>query len=134
MDEIKGLLKRGGKCYKILVGHIKDQRKETVALDKLKQPNAINIKTLGGNHTRQALQELANENPTHKETYEYIMCTVYAGLSDKDALRLGYEHNKCNEVGKPTSTEDFLRLFRRELLRAIGYDEDPPIQILIMRC
>ena len=37
-------------------------------------------------------KKLANEDPTHKETFEHIiMCTVYAGLSDRDA----------------TSTEDF---------------------------
>ena len=43
--EIKGLLKRGEKCYTILVGHITDQRKETVVPDNLKRPNAINIET-----------------------------------------------------------------------------------------
>ena len=73
--------------------------------------NAIKVEVIGGNHTRIALQELANEG----KVTEYVLCNVYLNLNDAEALKLGYDHNVINDIGKSTSAEDLLLLFRQEL-------------------
>lgn len=88
----------------------------------LAEDNSCQIETIGGNHTRIALQELLSEG---FEIPKLVQCKLYKGLRDDIALCLAYEHNEGNTSGKPMSVENMLVLFRRELLKAIPDAEFP---------
>ena len=65
------------------------------------------LEVLGGNHTRQALMEI-------DETIK-VPVTIYAGLSNDQALVIGYEHNKKNEKSRLMTFTETVVLFRRKL-------------------
>lgn len=55
--------------------------------------------TIGGNHSRQALQDLLKENPSlhNKRLYTHRLCAVYAPMEVKHARRLDLKaQQSCN--------------------------------------
>lgn len=52
-----------------------------------------------------------------------VYMTLYKGLSDTEALKLGFDHNVVHELRRPISPEELRLLFRRELLKLIDADE-----------
>ncbi len=53
--------------------------------------------TIGGNHSRQALQELLEEHPifNQKRIYTHRLCSVYGKMPRNLALRLASKHNRA---------------------------------------
>ena len=78
-------------------------------------PNHINMadilngtsvmEVLGGNHTRQALTELLYS--------ENVPVVIYAGLTNDQALYLGYEHNRIHHNNRVMTFKEDVRLFRK---------------------
>ncbi|XP_061192999.1 uncharacterized protein LOC133201220 [Saccostrea echinata] len=96
--------------------------KENIDLKELYKSGSPEIETIGGNHSRIALQELFDEGLL-KTPRIYI--NLYKNLTDTEALKLGFDHNVCHELGKPTSASEMLFLFRRELLKKLTEEELP---------
>lgn len=111
---LKTLLKKN-QCFTIFLGNI-PLTNYVFNVAALAEDNSCQIETIGGNHTRIALQELLSEG---FEIPKIVQCKLYKGLPDDIALCLAYEHNEGNTSGKPMSVENMLVLFRRELLKAI---------------
>lgn len=117
---LKTLLKKN-QCFTIFLGNI-PLTNYVFNVAALAEDNSCQIETIGGNHTRIALQELLSEG---FEIPKLVQCKLYKGLPDDIALCLAYEHNEGNTSGKPMSVENMLVLFRRELLKAIPDAEFP---------
>lgn len=119
VKQLKTFYKDQTMCHTVLIGNIVG----TIPLTqkelchKLEVPGEISIETLGGNHTRYAIQELLNEGQT---TIEQVTCRLYLNLDDKLALQLGYDHNVSNGLGKPTSFIDLCIMFRKEAVKLVG--------------
>ena len=77
------------------------------------------VETLDGNHSSAALKHLAAEYP-NEENFKKRETILYAGLSDEDALYLGYRQNEITKHGKAASTYTLLCLMRRQLISASG--------------
>ena len=71
------------------------------------------------NHSTMALKYLATEMP-EDENFKRRQIILYAGLSDEDALYLGYRRNENSKCGKGASTYTLLCLMRRQLVTASG--------------
>ena len=71
-------------------------------------PEAFTYETLGGNHSRIALQELLNEDKQLATLpyYRSRLVSVYSGLSDKQATHLALRHNKATEYTSKLTTQD----------------------------
>lgn len=80
----------------------------------------MKVETIGGIHARVALHKLLKEGINMSPT---VYMTLYKGLSDTEALKLGFDHNVVHELGRPISPEELRLLFRRELLKLIDADE-----------
>ena len=63
------------------------------------------IEVLGGNHTRQALTEL--------QYSENVPVVIYAGLTNDQALYLGYEHNRIHHNNRVMTFEEDVMIFRK---------------------
>ena len=76
-------------------------------------PEAFTYETLGGNHSRIALQELLNEDKQLAALpyYRSRLVSVYSGLSDKQATHLTLRHNKATEYTSKLTTQDKVRLY-----------------------
>ena len=66
------------------------------------------LETIGGNHTRQALVELGQEI--------MVPVIVYAGLTNNQALMVGYEHNRLHQSSRAMSFAENVLLFRSRLV------------------
>ena len=64
--------------------------------------------TIGGNHSRQAFQELLKEHPelSTKKVYSQRLCSVYTKMSTSLALRLASKHNRASVFTHDMSTYD----------------------------
>ena len=64
--------------------------------------------TIGGNHSRQALQELLKEHPelSRKNGYSQRLCSVYRKMPTSLALRLASKHNRASVFTHDMSTCD----------------------------
>jgi len=72
------------------------QLSEDEAFDKdLKE--AYSYATVGGNHSRQAFQEILKEHPEfeNKKQYTHRLCSVYIPMDNKLARRLASKHNRA---------------------------------------
>ena len=65
------------------------------------------LEVLGGNHTRQALTEVQKNVK--------VPSVIYTGLTNDQALAIGYEHNKKNEKSRLMTFTENVLLFRRKL-------------------
>lgn len=68
--------------------------------------------TVGGNHSRQALQELLKERPdlARQKIYTQRLCSVYTQMSNSLALRLASKHNRASVYTHDMSTADKVSL------------------------
>ncbi|CAG2227845.1 unnamed protein product [Mytilus edulis] len=100
-------------CHTILIGNIvSDVTTDKGNLSKfLQEPGKVAVETLGGNHTRHALQCLF---ASQTKPISMVTCRLYNKLPDELALQLGYEHNASYTLGKPTSLVDLVNVFRKE--------------------
>ena len=64
--------------------------------------------TIGGNHSRQALQELLKENPelSRQKLYSQRLCSVYSTMPTSLILRLTSKHNRASVFTHDMSTCD----------------------------
>lgn len=64
--------------------------------------------TIGGNHSRQALQELLKENPelSRQKLYSQRLCSVYRRMQASLTLRLASKHNHASVFTHDMSTFD----------------------------
>lgn len=69
--------------------------------ENLKEISEEKLETLGGNHTRLALQSLGEKGLLKKET---VKVNVYLPLTKTEALTLGYQHNIVLEERKKQMT------------------------------
>lgn len=90
----------------------------------------VTIETIGGNHSRIALQELFDEGLLKTPI---IYMNLYKNVTNTEALKLGFDHNVCHELGKPTSPEELMFLFRKELLKLMTEEEVVSPQPLNLR-
>ena len=67
---------------------------------------AYKYETIGGNHTRIALQQIINENKELPEIYTHRLVSVYRGLSDQHATHLAHRHNRATEFTNKMTTQD----------------------------
>ena len=68
--------------------------------------------TIGGNHSRQALQELLKENPTFVSNKEYThrLCAVYKPMDTKLIRRLASKHNRAAAFCHEMNTWDWVSI------------------------
>ena len=64
---------------------------------------------LGGQHTVAAKTELFKENPD-SVLFSHVLAEVYAGLSDKEALRLASRHNRNGHFIHRMSHKDYVSI------------------------
>ena len=66
--------------------------------------------TIGGNHSRQALQELLKENPQLQgnRQYTYRLCAVYLPMEATLARRLASKHNRAASYCHKMTTWDWV--------------------------
>ncbi len=64
--------------------------------------------TVGGNHSRQAVQELVKEHPelARQKVYSHWLCSVYSRMSTSLALRLASKHNRASTFTHEMTTAD----------------------------
>ncbi|XP_052255161.1 uncharacterized protein LOC127860896 [Dreissena polymorpha] len=91
----------------ILVGMVPERCDTTM----LKTKGAVQVETLGGNHTREALQSLIRRGQSKLST---VKVNVYSLLSTATALTVGWQHNVVlQEKQKPITFVDKVRLMRQ---------------------
>lgn len=77
-----------------------------------KHPNYYKYETIGGNHSRIALQELLDEHPSDQR-YKSRQVAVYSGLTNDQALKLAARHNQATSFTHAVTTQDKVsRLFQ----------------------
>ncbi|XP_060597534.1 uncharacterized protein LOC132751388, partial [Ruditapes philippinarum] len=93
----------------ILVGMVPSD----VTVDSLKEKGACKVETLGGNHTREAIQGLHRRGLFRETT---VKVNVYVKMSTITALMLGWQHNMIiQEKQKSLTFMDKVRLMRQLL-------------------
>jgi len=67
--------------------------------------------TIGGNHSRQALQELLSEKPELKASKQFThrMCSVYTEMDNILVRRLANKHNRAANHVHEITTMDWVR-------------------------
>lgn len=89
-----------------LLLHIRNKEPQEVIIEQLNSGD-YTFEVLGGNHTRSALQTLGSQHNI------CVDATVYAGLSDGQALCLGLQHNQLHTTAKPMSFTNYINMFRK---------------------
>ena len=97
----------------LILGHIPGMDLKDVSAKDLTD-GVIPIECIGGNHTRQAIQEILNDDPENQYVKHWPV-RIYCGLTDSQALAKGYSHNRQHDTVKRNSFEDIVRYFRKEL-------------------
>lgn len=77
-----------------------------------KHANSYFYETIGGNHTRVALQEMIEENPSDKR-YKSRQVAVYLGLTDQQVLSLAARHNRATDFSHAMTTQDKVTINER---------------------
>lgn len=75
-------------------------------------PEAFSYETIGGNHSRIALQQLLEEDEALADS-PYMrsrLTSVYVGLSDEQAQHLALRHNRATEYTSKMTTQDKVHL------------------------
>jgi hypothetical protein len=85
---------------------------------------AYKYETIGGNHTRIALQQIINENKELPEIYTHRLVSVYRGLSDEHATHLAHRHNRATEFTSKMTTQDKVHICRMRLYSLSGLSLD----------
>ncbi|XP_060591455.1 uncharacterized protein LOC132746355 [Ruditapes philippinarum] len=71
-------------------------------LENAMQERGMRIEVIGGNHTKAALMTLYRQGLRNP----YVQMTLYEGLTDEEALKVGLHHNETNLKAKPMSFLD----------------------------
>ena len=73
-----------------------------------KHPEAFVYETIGGNHSRIALQQLIKENKELLGDREFCSrrVSVYSNLSDEHVQHLAHRHNRATEFTSKMTTQD----------------------------
>ncbi|XP_045185659.2 uncharacterized protein LOC123543657 [Mercenaria mercenaria] len=95
------------KCtFGVLIGYVE----EYVGHIDIETPGRSIIEVIGGNHTRQAIQNLRDQKLDH---ITHVTMDIYTKLTDNEAFKIGMLHNEQHEHSMATSFEDKVKLFRR---------------------
>ena len=106
--------RRSSSQFVVLAGHVDDG----IDTNILREPDCgVSVETLGGNHTRIALQYLNSANQLQNGM---VKVCLYQGLSDDEALEVGFLHNKQAELSKKMSFMDQARLIKVSVLNCIS--------------
>lgn len=119
--------------YGVLLCNIPGVKASTVSKDDLIKGGRYSMEVLGGNHRREALQQLCHSAETKDtERFHTWPVKVYAGLNDLQKSKLATEHNMEDkrENKLDMSFEDHVRLIRRELFRAFQVEEEAQTPVL----
>ena len=86
---------------------------------------AYQYEMIGGNHSREVFQMLVKD-PIYglQKPFQFRLAAVYTGLTDKEALALGRQHNITSEVQLPSKFQDNVRLTRRIFAEIVSPKED----------
>lgn len=79
-------------------------------IERVAEPGEAKIEVLGGNHSRAALSSL-HRRGLHDS---FCLVSIYEGLTDEEALKLGYHHNKISERAKAMSFVDIVNIIRKQ--------------------
>lgn len=80
--------------------------KEEEQFDK-KHPEAYIYETIGGNHSRIALQQLLKDHADLSDLYRFRMVSVYNyTITDEEAQHLSMRHNRATEFTNKLLTQD----------------------------
>ena len=95
-----------------------------------KHPEAYTYNTIGGNHSRIALQQLITENKelAKDPTFSSRRVSVYGRLSAEQAQHLAHRHNRATEFTSKMNTQDkvywkFLSMHEHMMKSMIVVDE-----------
>lgn len=74
---------------------------------------AFVYETIGGNNSREAMQQLLSEKPDlkKKKIYTHRLCSVYSRMSNELALRLASKHNRASGFTHDMTTWDKVSTF-----------------------
>ena len=66
--------------------------------------------TIGGNHSRQAFQELLDEDKTliNKRLYSHRLCSVYLPMNRQLTSRLAFKHNRATAFSHRMTSWDWV--------------------------
>lgn len=96
-------------------GISKDQFQESM-LDN----DQYSLETIGGNHSRLALQGLLMENPNQSHLYNRRLVAVYCNLTADEAKRKGNDHNTIHRFGVEMNFVSRVLSFRASLYSKSG--------------
>ena len=73
-----------------------------------KHPEAFTYETIGGNHSRIALQQLLNENDNLRQDPQFSSrrVSVYSRMTDEQAQHLALRHNRATDFTCKMTTQD----------------------------
>lgn len=74
-------------CCTVIGEEFEEEKKETYLYE-----------TLGGNHSRAALQALCEEMENPPAAFRTRLVSVYFGLTDEEAYRLASKHNNATSL------------------------------------
>ena len=115
------------KCSKNIVDQLKQEMVDNTCTDvqpilcivQLKRDETFNplvkegykYNTIGGNHSRQALQELLSEKPELKSSKQFThrTCSVYSAMDTILVRRLANKHNRAATHVHEITTMDWVR-------------------------
>lgn len=95
--------------FSVLIGNVCSENNANI--DKIQEDGFPFVEVLGGNHTRQALQNLANKEGAVRK----VCVDLYENLTPSEAIFLGLKHNSIHECSRQTSFVELVQLFRKLL-------------------
>ncbi|XP_071509577.1 uncharacterized protein [Diadema antillarum] len=108
VEELKVSLQKHGVVFNNLTVHIPNHLPSHInKCDVI--AGHYTLETIGGNHTREAIAKL-------KEQFVSVPVIVYAGLTNAQALMVGYEHNRLHLNSRAMTFEEDVSLFRRKVV------------------
>lgn len=107
--------------FTVMAVNIANLEPKNFEFDKI---NSYVLQTIGGNHSRIALQNLLSEElqeASIKHIYAHRVCAVYCNLTTDQAKRIGTEHNAIHDFAMKDSFSERVMSFRISLLEKAGY-------------
>ena len=85
---------------------------------------AYTYMTIGGNHSRQAFQELLDENKelVSKRLYSHRLCSVYSPMSRQLTSRLAFKHNRATAFSHKMTSWDWVSTVWQAIMHLINID------------
>ena len=81
------------------------------SIEKAEEEGQVVIETIGGNHTRAAVNLLYQKGAREP----YVIVTVYKGLTDQEALKVGWHHNSIPGRSRSMSFTEMVGLVKRHI-------------------